>query len=151
MLLVIGINYIVGILLETAHHRKKILVGCGIVANLVILFFFKYTNFFVENINVAFNFHITPLNIIMPIGISFFTFQSISYIIDVYRNEVKPQRDITKIDLYVSLFPQLIAGPIVRYETVEKELKDRTVSLDDIYTGLSRFIIGLGKKLIIAN
>ena len=151
MLLVIGINYIVGILLETAHHRKKILVGCGIVANLVILFFFKYTNFFVENINVAFNFHITPLNIIMPIGISFFTFQSISYIIDVYRNEVKPQRDITKLALYVSLFPQLIAGPIVKYHDIEANIDNRNVNIDDVACGIQRFIVGLSKKVLIAN
>ena len=123
----------------------------SIAINLGLLIFFKYSDFIILNINYLCSMNLSKLNLLLPIGISFYTFQTMSYTIDVYKGKVEVQNNLVTLGTYVVLFPQLIAGPIVRYETVEKELKDRTVSLDDIYTGLSRFIIGLGKKIIIAN
>ncbi len=144
MLLSIIANYVFGLLLEkfTTRAKRLTVLIVSIVFNLGLLFFFKYINFFTNN---AFP------SIVLPIGISFFTFQIMSYTIDVYWGNVKTQRNIFNLALYISLFPQLIAGPIVRYIDVEKEIGYREYSVDSVYRGVSRFTIGLSKKVIISN
>ena len=112
---------------------------------------YKYSNFFIENINSITNANIPYLQIVLPLGISFFTFQNISYLIDVYRGKVEPQKNILKYGTYITLFPQLIAGPIVRYKDVDKELSNRKESFNDFANGVNRFVIGLAKKVLIAN
>ena len=112
---------------------------------------FKYSDFTINNINQIFGSKIPLLKLALPIGISFYTFQIISYVVDVYRGKVKAQKSFLKLATYVSLFPQLIAGPIVRYETIEKELDSRTSNFENFAYGVRRFVIGLGKKVLIAN
>ena len=118
---------------------------------LAILFFFKYLNFAVDTAGKIFGIPISVPRVFLPIGISFYTFQILSYVIDLYRGKVSPQRNPLRFLLYASFFPQLIAGPIVRYATIENELVQRQEHLEDICEGLKRFILGLGKKLILAN
>lgn len=144
----IGANYISRS--KNLLHRK-ILLWITIAVDLSFLFYFKYFNFFVENINEAFSAHINFVKVVMPIGISFYTFQALSYVVDVYRGEVKAQRDIYKLALYICLFPQLIAGPIVKYHDIEEQIDNRTVTFDKVAYGAKRFIIGLSKKMLIAN
>ncbi len=129
---------------------KKALIS-SIIINLTMLVFFKYSDFMIININALFNANITLLHLELPIGISFFTFQTMSYTIDVYRNEADVQDSIIGLGTYVALFPQLIAGPIVRYKTIAEELKTREHSFDNFSYGISRFVIGLSKKVLIAN
>lgn len=124
---------------------SSIITGAG------MLVFFKYSDFFIENINQALSLNILPLNLELPIGISFYTFQILSYTIDVYRGDAKVQKSLINFSTYVMLFPQLIAGPIVRYTTVEAELLEREHSLKNTAYGINRFIIGLSKKVLIAN
>lgn len=151
LLLTVFISYLGGLLIDKyKDHKKLILIGT-IILNLLFLIYFKYTNFFVENINTIFKTNIKLWSIVMPIGISFYTFQSLSYVIDVYKKSVGVQKNYFLLLLYVSLFPQLVAGPIVRYETIEKEITNRHTSVDDFCYGLERFILGLAKKVIIAN
>ncbi|MBQ9108734.1 MAG: MBOAT family protein [Oscillospiraceae bacterium] len=119
--------------------------------NLGMLGFFKYTNFFIENINALLGTSIGMLSLTLPLGISFYTFQTMSYTIDVYRGKVKAETNIIDFGAFVVLFPQLIAGPIVRYTDVARELKTRTLRLDRIESGVSTFIMGLGRKVLIAN
>ncbi len=134
------------------HYRSaKATLVSSIVLNLALLGLFKYSDFIIGNLNDIFKADIKLLNILLPIGISFYTFQTMSYTIDVYFDKVKVQRNIFNLATYVMLFPQLIAGPIVRYETIENELESRKVTLDSFANGIRRFIIGLGKKIIIAN
>lgn len=142
-------NYFLGMLIE--KNKSKLYITLGIVGNIAILGYYKYSNFFIENINSLTNANIPYLNIILPLGISFFTFQNLSYIIDVYRGEIKPQKSILKYATYITFFPQLIAGPIVRYKDVDKELEDRKENFNDFAIGVKRFIIGLSKKVLIAN
>ena len=118
---------------------------------IIFLCFFKYTDFIIGNINNIFNANFKLLNLALPIGISFYTFQIISYEIDVYRGKVDVQKNFLKLATYVSLFPQLIAGPIVRYETIENELDNRTHNFEKFSYGVERFVIGLAKKVLIAN
>lgn len=152
MVLSIIVNYIFAILIEDTPKEKKSFLALGIVFNLALLGYFKYFNFLIENVNLLFQAEISAKTIILPIGISFFTFQIMSYLIDVYRNpEIKAQRNIINLGLYIALFPQLIAGPIVKYKDIEKELLVRTVSVEDFSYGIKRFIIGLGKKVLLAN
>lgn len=156
MLLTILIVYIFGILIdkfekENKKTLKKISLIICVTLVLGSLIFFKYSNFLIENINSIFKTKIDLINIIMPIGISFYTFQILSYIIDLYNKKIKLQKNYFSLALYVSLFPQLIAGPIVRYETVEDEIDNRKETKEDIIEGTKRFIIGLSKKVIIAN
>ncbi len=132
-------------------RQGKIMLGVTIAVNIGLLVVFKYTGFLVENLNGLFHASIPVPQISLPIGISFFTFQAISYIIDCYWDTVRPQRSFRKFLLYLSLFPQLIAGPIVRYSVVEKEIDKRSVTPADISEGAMRFIVGLAKKVIIAN
>ncbi len=119
--------------------------------NLGILMYFKYANFFITNVNTLFNRSIELAEIALPIGISFYTFQIMSYIIDVYKKNVKAQYNILNLALYISFFPQLIAGPIVRYIDIEKQINERTVSIDKTYEGIKRFMIGFAKKVLIAD
>lgn len=151
MLAVIVINYLAGIGIEYFSQRKKLMLASSILLNLSILGFFKYTDFLIENINLVFKSNLPLLHIALPIGISFYIFQSMSYTIDVYKETVQPQKNILKFALYVSLFPQLIAGPIVKYRDIANEIDNRNVSLQDVVDGLKRFIIGLSKKVILAN
>lgn len=151
MLLEIIISYYGAILIDKYPRYKETILAIFITIHLGLLCIFKYTNFLISNINNIFNSNISPLNIIMPIGISFYTFQIISYLVDVYRKKVPPQKNILTLATYISLFPQLIAGPIVRYKDINEELKNRTITLKDISYGFRRFIIGLAKKVIIAN
>lgn len=150
MLSVILLNYISGILIEKAEFKKIVLlISVGI--NLSILFYFKYYNFVAQNFNKLYWINFPIVNTVMPIGISFFIFQGLSYVVDVYRKDTKPQKDIYELALYISLFPQLIAGPIVKYHDIQKEIEQREDSLKNIYKGLKRFSFGLGKKIILAN
>lgn len=144
MIISICVNYIFGLLLELfdrATWRKTTLV-VSVVFNLGMLFFFKYINLFTNN---AFP------EITLPIGISFYTFQIMSYTIDVYWGNVKTQRNLFNLGLYISLFPQLIAGPIVRYIDVERELHSRSYTVESVYRGVTRFTVGLAKKVVISN
>ena len=156
MLLTILIVYIFGILIDKFDKEKKFnlkklsLILC-IILVLGSLIVFKYSKFLIENINSIFNTKINLINVVMPIGISFYTFQILSYIIDLYNKKIKLQKNYFSLALYVSLFPQLIAGPIVRYETVEDEIDNRKETKEYIIAGTKRFIIGLSKKVIIAN
>jgi D-alanyl-lipoteichoic acid acyltransferase DltB (MBOAT superfamily) len=122
-----------------------------ITLNLLLLFSFKYLNFAIEIINSITHLGLQNLNISLPIGISFYTFQALSYVIDVYRGEVKVQHKLYYLACYIVAFPQLIAGPIVRYQTIEEELDNRCVSKEDFADGIRRFIVGLGCKVLIAN
>lgn len=135
---------------RNGRHAKIPLIS-SIIVSIGFLIFFKYTDFFIDNVNNVFGTNIALLRIVLPIGISFYTFQILSYTIDVYRGKAKVQRNILNFATYVSLFPQLIAGPIVRYTDVETELAHRTHSFADFAYGINRFIIGLAKKVIIAN
>ncbi len=129
----------------------KLLLALTVVADLGFLFYFKYFNFVMDNLNAVFHAHINFIDVVMPIGISFYTFQALSYVVDVYRNEVKVQRDIYKLALYICLFPQLIAGPIVKYHDVDEQISNREVTFDKVAYGVKRFIIGLSKKMLLAN
>ena len=150
LLSIVLIDYLGAFLIERST-RKKLSLFIIISLNILILCYFKYTGFFITNLNNVFNLSIDIPNIVLPIGISFYTFQALSYVIDVYRKEVKIQRNFFELLLYVSLFPQLVAGPIVRYQTIEKELEKRKTTFDDVVYGIRRFILGLAKKVIIAN
>lgn len=159
MLLSIVVNYFAGIAIHKTLQREKSLalayLWVGIVINLLLLVSFKYANFLVDNFNILLKtVSIAPIDLVpihLPLGISFFTFQAISYIVDVYRAEVEPQRKIQDLALYISLFPQLIAGPIVRYHDVAQQMNQREHSWSLFASGTQRFIIGLGKKMLIAN
>ena len=131
--------------------KKRIFLFIDVGVNLLILFFFKYSDFIIENINLATGLDIPLLNIPLPIGVSFNTFQSLSYIIDVYRGTVKCEKSFYNYLAYTTLFPQIIAGPIVRYETVDEELEVKNISMDNFSLGMKRFIVGLAKKVLIAN
>lgn len=132
-------------------HRKKSILVSLLAIHIGALGLFKYSDFTINNINQIFGSKIPLLKLALPIGISFYTFQIISYVVDVYRGKVKAQKSFLKLATYVSLFPQLIAGPIVRYETIERELDNRTSNFENFAYGVRRFVIGLGKKVLIAN
>ena len=136
---------------EGNKPKQKLYLFIDIGVNLLILFFFKYADFIIANINEILNTQIPLLNIPLPIGVSFNTFQSLSYIIDVYRGTVKCEKSFYNYLTYTTLFPQIIAGPIVRYETVDEELETKKISMDNFSKGMRRFIVGLGKKVLIAN
>ena len=134
---------------ETAG--RKWALALTILVDLGFLIYFKYFNFIVDNVNAALQLNLDFIDVVMPIGISFYTFQAISYLIDVYRREVEAQKDVNKLALYIVLFPQLVAGPIVKYHDVCEQIDERTVTFADVVIGLKRFIIGLSKKVLIAN
>ena len=145
--------YIHGILIEKFREKgySKLFLISGLVVSLGILIVFKYMDFIIKNINYISNSNITLLRLVLPIGISFYTFQGLSYIVDVYKKDAKVCRSFVDFATYVCLFPQLIAGPIVRYTTIEDELKNRTHSFDKFAYGVNRFVVGLAKKVILAN
>lgn len=131
--------------------KAKLVVMSSMVINLGLLGFFKYADFFIGTVNSIFGTSIGFLNVALPIGISFYTFQTMSYTLDIYMNNEAPQKNIISFGAYVAMFPQLIAGPIVQYKTVAKELRERKENIDDFAIGVRRFILGLGKKVLLAN
>lgn len=142
------VNYTSAILIaKTNKLSKKLFLALGIILNLGILFSFKYLDFAINTVNDVFSANLALYKIALPIGISFFTFQGLTYIIDLYRGVVNVQKNPLKIALYISLFPQLIAGPIVRYKDVNEQINSRTHSTDLFYSGLGRFSMGLAKRL----
>ncbi len=149
MLSIIG-NYFFGIALEK-KDKKSWIIAVAVTFNLLLLGYFKYANFIVENLNQILPFKIELAHVHLPIGISFFTFHAISYLIDIYRGKCKAQRSFAELTLYIAFFPQLIAGPIVRYNFIEKYLHSRRHSWFFAAYGVRRFLIGMGKKVIIAN
>ena len=151
MIAEIIIAYIGAILIDKYKNQSKNILIITLFIHVLLLIIFKYTDFIIQTINDISNANIKLLNIALPIGISFYTFQIISYVIDVYNGKVKVQKNIINLATYVSLFPQLVAGPIVRYQTVEKELDDRVHSFNNFAYGIRRFSIGLAKKVLIAN
>ena len=142
-------NYLFAMLL--GRYRKKLLLALTVTVNIGLLGIFKYTGFALTNVNAFLGLSLPVPEISLPIGISFFTFQALSYVIDVYRGEVPVQKSYFKLLLYISFFPQLIAGPIVRYADIARQIDERTISVPQIAFGLRRFIAGLGKKVLIAN
>ena len=158
MLVSIFLNYLGGMLLACTDRiiLRKLILWAAVFFNIGILFYFKYINFFIDILNrgagrFISSLQIQAVNVSLPIGLSFFTFQGLSYVIDVYRRDVPTQRNPLYVALYSSMFPQLIAGPIVRYSDIAGRLSERSIKLDDIYQGMCRFIIGLGKKVMIAD
>lgn len=154
MIASIFVDYFISINIEKNNKNKKIkilLLAISIIFNVGILFFFKYINFFIENINSIFNMSLNNVKITLPLGISFYTFQTMSYTIDVFLGKVKAEKNIINFGAFVCLFPQLIAGPIVKYIDISKELKNRDINLDEIQEGIRLFILGLGSKVLIAN
>ncbi len=149
MIAEILIAYIGAILIN--KHKSKTLLITVVSIHIGLLYIFKYTDFIIENVNNIIGTNVSLLNIALPIGISFYTFQILSYVIDVYKGKVQVQKNFLKLATYVSLFPQLIAGPIVRYETIESELDNRKHSFENCAYGIQRFTIGLAKKVLIAN
>lgn len=148
------INYIFGLLIDNARDKiklKKVFLGIGVLLNLALLFYYKYFDFFVENSNKLFNTSFSLKYIALPIGISFFTFQGMSYIIDIYRKDGKVNKNPFSVALYISFFPQLVAGPIVKYKTVDNQIRNRKESIEYFSYGINRFVIGLAKKVIIAD
>lgn len=145
--------YIHGILIDKFREKgySKLFLISGLAVSLGILIVFKYMDFIIKNINYISHTNIKLLRLALPIGISFYTFQALSYIVDVYRSEAKVCRSFVDFATYVCLFPQLIAGPIVRYTTIEDELQNRIHSFEKFSYGVNRFVIGLGKKVILAN
>ena len=150
----VAVNYILAMLIGNSEQKptlKKLIMVLDIVANLGVLAVFKYADFFIETVNDICKTSIPLPQITLPIGISFFTFQALSYVIDVYRGDCEAQKDPFKLLLYISFFPQLIAGPIIKYHDVCQALSDRKQTFEDTAAGIRRFIYGLGKKVLIAN
>ena len=154
MIASIVVDYTASGLIES-HRNNKLICRLGliysVVFNLGMLGFFKYTNFFVGNLNALFGLSLPTISFVLPLGISFYTFQTMSYTIDVYLGKVKAERNIIDFGAFVVLFPQLIAGPIVRYTDINRELKERQINLPQIQDGIKLFILGLGSKVLIAN
>lgn len=154
MIFSILVNYIFGRLMDKNRGRKKrmkLLLVLSVVIDLGLLSVFKYTDFIITNVNAIFGSSFDLLNIALPIGISFYTFQAMSYTIDVYRNDVRVQKNLIDFGMYITMFPQLIAGPIVRYADVQDQLAERSVTTADFSEGVMRFVVGLGKKVLLAN
>ena len=151
MLITITVGYILGVLTEDHPKYKKLFLVLAVAFSLGALGYFKYADFFITNFNAVTGLSVPLLKVALPIGISFYTFQILSYNIDVYRGEVAAQRDPLKLATYITMFPQLIAGPIVRYKDVAIQLEDRKHSVDKAALGVRRFVLGLSKKVLIAN
>lgn len=147
------IGYVFGLLIGTSKSpkNKRWLLIIYVAISIGILGYFKYADFFIANVNSITGLKIPLLKVVLPIGISFYTFQVLSYVVDVYRGDTKPQFNVFTLAAYVSMFPQLIAGPIVRYVDVAEQLESRKHTLDKTVSGIRRFIIGLSKKILIAN
>lgn len=154
MIFSILVNYIFGRLMDKHRENKKrlkLMLVLSVVIDLGLLSVFKYTDFVITNINAIFGSSFDLLNIALPIGISFYTFQAMSYTIDVYRDDVRVQKNLIDFGMYITMFPQLIAGPIVRYADVQDQLAERSVTTADFSEGIMRFVVGLGKKVLLAN
>ena len=154
MIASILVDYFVSIKIEKNYNNRnkcRLLLLISIIFNIGMLFFFKYYNFFIDNINMIFYTSFKELSLSLPLGISFYTFQTLSYTIDVYNGKIKAERNLIDFGAFVSAFPQLIAGPIVKYTDINIEIKNREFNLSNLEIGLEEFIIGLGKKVLIAN
>ena len=155
MLLSIMLNWLFGLGVakykDSDKGKAKVFIALSVVVNLGMMYVFKYLTFTLKNINLIFNSNLDTLNIALPIGISFFTFQAMSYVIDVYRGNGNVQKNPFNVALYISFFPQLIAGPIVRYETIAEQINYRKENFDDFSDGVYRFMLGFCKKVLIAN
>lgn len=154
MIFSILVNYIFGRLMDKNRGRQKrmkLMLVLSVVIDIGLLSVFKYTDFIITNVNAIFGANFDLLNIALPIGISFYTFQAMSYTIDVYRNDVRVQKNLIDFGMYITMFPQLIAGPIVRYADVQDQLAERSVTTADFSEGVMRFVVGLGKKVLLAN
>ena len=146
----VAVNYVAGLLIDRSHRHRRLALAAGLCSNVAILGTFKYADFIASSLS-GIGVPVPAPHIALPIGISFYTFQSISYLIDVYRRQAPVQKKFGGLLLYISMFPQLIAGPIVRYDLVASEINDRHVTAADLREGVFRFLIGLGKKVILAN
>lgn len=151
MLLTVLGGYILGLLTEKYNKHKRVFLALAVILSLGFLAYFKYVDFFIYNINAVTNLSIPLLKVTLPVGISFYTFQLLSYNIDVYRGNVPAQKNFVDLAAYISLFPQLIAGPIVRYSDVAAQLRNRKHSAEKIAIGIRRFVIGFSKKILLAN
>ena len=153
MLFIIALGYILGLFIEKYREKSlgKFFLFLAVSIDVAVLGYFKYADFFIENFNFVTGLQLPILRIALPIGISFFIFQILSYEIDVYKGTVAAQRNPLLLATYVAMFPQLIAGPIVRYVDVEKQLRERNHNIDLAAGGIRRFMIGLSKKVLIAN
>ena len=152
MIAVILFNYVMALILDRTRHKpcRKFLLAVTVAGNLSILFVYKYLDFFIGNLNLL-GFDLPLQHIALPLGISFFTFQAMSYSLDVYMGRADVQKNPLHIGLYVSFFPQLVAGPIVRYQTIADQIENRTENLDDFSEGVRRFILGFSKKILLSN
>lgn len=150
MLGCVMLNYVAGLAIDRQERHRKLALGIGLACNIGILACFKYLGFLAQTL-CDIGLQVSVPRISLPIGISFYTFQSISYLIDVYRRQSPVQKRFVDLLLYISMFPQLIAGPIVRYDTVAREINDRSVTSSDFAAGIYRFFLGLGKKVVLAN
>jgi len=152
MFIIAIVNYALTLALDKTEDKKRLLfVWVLVILNILPLAYFKYSNFFLDNINIVLNTQFTINEAFLPLGISFYTFRNISYIIDVYRKKFPAEKSFFIVLNYILLFPTLISGPIVRFETIREEYHERKISVDDVVEGLERFIIGLAKKVLIAN
>lgn len=151
MVFTIVLFYICGLAIARSEKRKKLWLSISVVISVLLLGLFKYADFFISSVNAATGLSLPLLKLALPVGISFYTFQCLSYTIDVYRGNVPPQKNPISFGAYVALFPQLIAGPIVRYVDVARELDSRKSTWQDVSLGLRRFLVGLGKKVILAD
>lgn len=154
LMLSIVVNYTFGRLIGERRAQKKPLLVLGLIYNFGLLVFFKYTNFFIENINAlltATHIQIPTISVIMPLGISFYTFQVVSYLVDVYRGEQRPVKNIINLGVYIAMFPQVTSGPIGLYSELEPTLLRRHCSVLNLESGLKTFILGMGAKMLLAN
>ncbi|AGF59105.1 MBOAT family O-acyltransferase [Clostridium saccharoperbutylacetonicum] len=153
LLFSIIVTWLLGLLVDKYRSTKMVtfILVITVIFNIGLLFFFKYLNFTIDNLNSLLGLHISNPRIQLPLGISFFTFQALSYVIDVYRKKIDAQKNLLNIGLYLAFFPKLAQGPIVRYETIAQEISNRKENLTDFSEGIMRFIQGLGKKVLIAN
>ena len=145
------VNYLSALLIGKNPAGKKAVMAVNVILNLGVLVLFKYTGFLAESVNTILGTAIPVPSIRLPIGISFFTFQAMSYVIDVYRGVTGAQKNFGKVLLYISFFPQLIAGPIVKYHDIAQEIENRTQTVDGVTDGIRRFVVGLSKKVLISN
>lgn len=150
-LLSVLINYFSGLLLQGKTEKRKAVLAAAVVLNIGILCVFKYTDFIIRNLNDGFSLSLPYAGLVLPIGISFFTFQGLSYTIDVYRDRESGTKDFLKLLLYISFFPQLIAGPIVKYHDISDQIDERRCTSEETTYGITRFVRGLAKKILIAN
>lgn len=153
MLLSVGINYFFALFVDVYRHRigVKWIMFSMIAVNLGLLGWFKYSGFFVQSVNKTFHADFFVPEIVLPLGISFYTFHAMSYVIDIYKEKEAVQKNPLDLALYIAFFPQLVAGPIVRYNTIASQIESRQETVSDFSKGVRRFIIGLSKKLILAN